>query len=150
MINLIPQILKARTASLQNGISSKNVARVWLEKTEFFFDFNSVQTFLCVVYTNTGSKAIKYSFRHGAIWKYKTKKIWKIVILLGYPNKMRWYCRWNFTKCSNWSWTNFQIYRALAEKKTFSLQKQNKKTKQLHWNYRPLSNLFYKKSTGQW
>ena len=72
-----------------------------------------LKRFLCVVYANAGTKSIKYSFRreaellllsgrldwtqtkvkHWKIRKYIRKKIWKMVILLGSPNKMRRFCR---------------------------------------------------------
>ena len=40
--------------------------------------------------------------KHWKIWKYN--KVWKIFILLGYPNKLRQYCQWNPKH-----WTIFQI-----------------------------------------
>ena len=42
----------------------------------------------------------------------------EIVILLGYPNKLRWYCQWNPKRC-DWRLTIFQIYVAYS-----SVQKQ--------------------------
>ena len=35
--------------------------------------------------------------KHRKIWKYN--KVWKIFILLGYPNKLRQYCQWNPKRC---------------------------------------------------
>ena len=87
--------------------------------------------FLCVIYTHTRSKIIKYSFRCAvALWKswvckysirFQVKKFkrlcetlknekWKI--LAWYPNKMQQY-RQQSPKCGNWCWANFQMQMAI-------------------------------------
>ena len=91
MIHVTTQILQVRIACLQYIIIQKGKKDMkW--KAEFF------SAPIPYVYI----KYVKYVYTKCVI-----KKIRKIVILLGYPNKMRRYCWWN-PNCGDWRCTSFQ------------------------------------------